>query len=59
MPVADGREDLDHGVVVEGVDGDDVVVAGEASGDVVPTAAWRSHSRYQELREKEVHWVKT
>ena len=50
VPVGHGGENLGHGGVVKGLDGDEVEVAGEAVGDVVPTTSWRSHGTHQSLQ---------
>lgn len=43
MPVGHGTEDLGHGGVIEGLNGDEIEVAGEATGDVVPSPSWGAH----------------
>lgn len=52
VPVCDCCEDSVHGVVIKLLDGDDVEMTREASGDVIPPSTRRTHGRHEQLEVK-------
>lgn len=49
MPVCYGGENLWHGFIIEGIDGDEIEMSGESAGDVVPSPAGWTHGTHQQL----------
>ena len=52
MPVNDGSEDLCHGVVIKGINRNDIHMSSEPPRDVIPTPTWGTHGRNEELKER-------
>ena len=44
VPVHKRGENLGHGGVIKGLDGDDIEVTHESSSDSVPSSSWGAHS---------------